>query len=140
LKPFVEITQAAARIRVELPKPIMGSAFDITGVTIRVSREGQRKPIAEYPSVYGESGFVDFLIDDDLAEAKPGWYIGVVRKCNKPLTNIRMYVPRTKLGAASVIDLTGIDDDCKQAKECPPECPKPCCVQKDFCEKEQSCS
>ena len=139
MRPFIEIKCKTRRVSVKLP-----FCFDAENITMRVTREGRRDPIAEYPSTYGESGQLDFLIDEDFTKAKPGWYIGVVRKCNKPIHTLRMYVPRAMLGEASTIETTEWDDSCKPKEVCPPECEpvQPCCHEPAHLQpcKETPCS
>lgn len=139
MRPFIEITPKTVRVSVKMPL-----GFDAQNVTMRVTREGKKDPIAEYPCVYGESGQLDFLIDTDFTTAKPGWYIGVVRKCNKPIHTLRMYVPRQALGEASIIETTEWDDSCKAKETCPEECEpvQSCCNEPAWMQpcEEQKCS
>ena len=117
---YIELTPESVKVCFPVPR-VSSKPFPINNLTMRVTREGQKNPIAEYPVEYGESGTICFLIDDDLTSAKSGWYIGVIRHCGKPVHNVRMKVPRYTFGDASVLDAKyGCGDDvCVEDEKCP---------------------
>lgn len=119
---YIELTGNSAKICMPVPR-VSSKPFQIDNMTMRVTREGQKNPIAQYPVEYGEAGQICFLIDDDLTGAKPGWYIGVIRHCNKPVHTIRMRVPRDRFGPASVVEAKYFNEDnCRTKEQCPAEC------------------
>lgn len=121
MKQFIEVTREAGPICVTLPPRRLLGTYAPVDITLHVHREGVRNLLAKYPSAHGESGQLCFAIDDDLIEAKPGWYVGVVYECNRPIHTFRMYVPRPKFGAASVArikyETTCDTDDCDPNKD-----------------------
>lgn len=132
MKRFIEITKAAARVSLELPKIVTNKLMNVKNITMVVKRQGSTKALAVYPSAYGESGTVDFLIDDDLVNAKAGWYIGTIMDCKKPVHSVRMFVPRNYFGNASVVDLKEFDEECSQPEDCNKPC-QPCEVVEPEC-------
>ena len=132
---YITVNQATGRITLGMPTPKLGKAMKIGNVTLSIMRDGTKSYIAKYPSVYGESGTIDFLIDDDFVGAKAGWYIGVVKQCDKVLKTTRIKLERDMLGDFGVIDLTQWDDGCDKEPPCPTECqqcpPDPCCNKQE---------
>ena len=103
MKPFIEVAQDAGPICVTLPPRRIAGIYEPTSVTLRVHREGVRHTVAEYPSAFGESGKLCFQIDDDLVNSKPGWYIGIIYECRKPVHTIRINIPRPRFSDATTL-------------------------------------
>jgi len=120
MKPFIEITRTSGPICVELPSRRVVEGYNPSNMKLSIHREGARTLLANYPARQEDGGKMCFIIDDDLVEAHPGWYIGTVYNCNKPIHSMRMSIPRPRFGAASV---QRMKPDCAPIviEECKPE-------------------
>lgn len=119
----------AGPVCVELPSRRVIDGYNPDNLTLKVHREGVRSLLAIYPAQQVEGGKMCFLIDDDLVNAHPGWYVGTIYNCKKPIHSLRMSVPRPKFGLALVQKLK---TDCAKIviEPCPPDtCGPPLTVE-----------
>lgn len=120
MKQFIEINRMSGPVCVGLPSRRVVDGYNPENLTLKVHREGMRSLLAVYPAQQAEGGKMCFLIDDDLVNAHPGWYVGTVYNCKKPIHSLRMSVPRPKFGPVTVLKMK---PDCLPAKvaPCPPD-------------------
>jgi hypothetical protein len=144
VKAHVEINCKTAKICFPVTQKAACSTLD---AYILLAREGCKKPIAKYAGEQSNASSLCFFIDDAIRTAKPGWYVGTIYSCEKPISSVRMRVARPQIGQASVVEFTHSvgeygctkstcppDNPC-DCKTCKPQC-KPC---DDLIEKAQTC-
>ena len=131
---MIEITQNIGQLTFKLPEQVLGLSRDVSNLKLLITRDGNGKKIALYQGTAGDvPNTVTFVVDDDFANAKFGYYNAEMQSCGKRVFSERIYKSRTKYEFDSSGDYMPVGDTCSQPEPCTVKekcgCCNPCACQ-----------
>lgn len=116
---MIEVTPNIGQLTFRLPEQILGMSRDVSQIKLLITRDGSGKKIGLYQGINGDvPNTVTFVIDDDFANAKHGYYIAEIQHCGKKVFSERVYMSRTKYSFDSTADYMPACDVCIPADTC----------------------
>jgi hypothetical protein len=116
---MITVSKNIGQFTFNMPEQVLGIANQTSNLRLLITRDGTGAKIGLYQGIDGDKpNTVTFLVDDDFANAKHGYYHAEIQHCGKTVFKERVYMSRTKYSFDSTQDYMPVGDVCLNTEVC----------------------